>query len=79
MNNYYYSLFLVFTVLAILIVMDPNFSRYIVLLGNMVKFNYEKMKWIVFNHPQNPIVRYFIWRRSWKMAKELKKSISENK
>lgn len=79
MNNYYYSLFLVFTVLSFLVVTDPNFSRYIVLLGSVVRFNYEKLKWIVFNHPKNPIVRYFIWRRSWKMAQEIRESIDKKK
>jgi hypothetical protein len=37
----------------------------------MVRVQYEKTKWWVLYNPANPIVKYLMWRRSMKLAKEL--------
>ena len=38
---------------------------------------FRKWKWCALNNPKNPIVRYFITRRSNKMAEELLRQIQE--
>lgn len=70
MTSYYVS-FTIFVIIAYLIVTDASVARFVVLMSKIVKLNYEKAKWWVRYSPSNPIVRYFIWRRSWKLAKEL--------
>jgi hypothetical protein len=47
------------------------------MLTQLARVQYEKVKWWVQNSPANPIVRYFIWRRSMKMAKELMEELAE--
>lgn len=71
MWNYY--CFIIFTVIAYLILTDNSISQYVVYLTSTIKFNYEKTKWWILNNPKNPIVRYFMYRRSLKMAKEILK------
>lgn len=70
MTSYYIS-FTIFAIIAYLIVTDASVARFVVLITKIVKLNYEKAKWWIRYSPSNPIVRYFIWRRSWKLAKEL--------
>jgi hypothetical protein len=37
----------------------------------LAKSNYEKQKWWLLNNPRNPVVKYLMWRRYMKLAKEL--------
>jgi hypothetical protein len=39
----------------------------------MIRIQYEKLKWHLTQSPSNPIVRWLIWRRSMKLAKEFLK------
>lgn len=79
MDFYYYSLFLVFTVIAVMIVLDPNVGDYIILLTKVLKLNFERFIWMIRFHPKNPVGRYLMWRRSLKLAKELQKEFDKNK
>jgi hypothetical protein len=47
------------------------------MLTQLARVQYEKVKWWVQNSPANPIVRYFIWRRSMRLAKELMEELAE--
>jgi len=71
MISYYYSLFLVFSIICILMILDANVATYIFLLSKLVQVQYRKIKWIIQNDPRNPIVSWSIKRRSEKLAKEL--------
>lgn len=73
----YYAWFFLFAVIAYLIVVDPNFTRYIDLLFKAFRFNYEKAKWILLNDPRNPIIKWIMWRNALKMAKELQKEYDQ--
>jgi hypothetical protein len=42
-----------------------------------IKLEYEKFKWRIMQSPDNPIVKYMIWRRSMKLAEELRKELNE--
>jgi hypothetical protein len=50
------------------------------MLTQLAQVQYEKTKWWIIHNPANPIVKYFMWRRSYKLAKELMEEIeSRNK
>jgi len=62
---------IIFACISYLIVMDESVTRAVVLLSQIIKFQYEKTKWIVLHDPRNPINKYLMWRRAYKLAKEI--------
>tara|TARA_B100000085_G_scaffold25562_1_gene21361 strand:+ start:5655 stop:5894 length:240 start_codon:yes stop_codon:yes gene_type:complete len=79
MDDYYYLLFSIFSIIIALMVIDQSFERLVGLISKLIEVKFLRAKWFLFNDPRNPIVRWFIWRRSLKMAKELRQKIEENK
>lgn len=75
MEIYYYTVFSIFAIILALMVVDPNVGLYIDLLFKNISVQFRKFKWILFNSPDNPIVRWMIWRRSYKMAEQLRKEM----
>jgi hypothetical protein len=71
MNNYHYVLFLIFSIIGIMIVIDANVGDYIVLLTKIVKLNVERTYWTIRLHPKNPITNFMMNRKYDKIAKEL--------
>ena len=50
------------------------------MLSQLARVQYEKTKWWIVHNPANPIVKYFIWKRSNKLAEELMRELeSRNK
>jgi hypothetical protein len=70
-----YVYFIIFACLAYLIVTDQSVAKLFVLLTGLLKFQYQKYRWIIMHHPKTPWARYIIWRRSWKLAEELQNEI----
>ncbi len=56
-----------------MIVVDENVSVAIIYVLKLLEVTLQRWKWIILYHPANPITKYLIWRRSWKLAKELQK------
>ena len=79
MDDYYYLLFSIFSIIIALMVIDQSFERLVCLISKLIEVKFLRAKWFLFNDPKNPIVRWFIWRRSLKMSKELRQEIEENK
>lgn len=77
MGPYYYSLFILFTVIAVMVVIDQNVGDYIILLTKIIKLNFERFIWMIRFHPQNPIGRYLLWKKSLKMAEEMQKEFMQ--
>lgn len=71
----YYIWFVAFFCFAYLIITDQSVARGFYLLTQLVRVQYEKLKWWMLHNPENPIIRYLIWRRSMKLAKELEKEL----
>lgn len=69
----YYIYFIIFTCIAYLIVTDASVAKLFVIFMGIVRVKYERIKWWLIYSPTNPIVKYVMWRRSWKIAKELQK------
>ena len=67
----YYISFLIFAVLAYLIATDSSIATFVDYVFKLIKTDYEKKKWWLLNKPRNPVVKYLMWRRSMKLAKEL--------
>ena len=73
----YYIYFFVFGVIGYFIVTDNSVARFFFYLGQLIRLQYEKVKWWVLYSPDNPIVRFMIRRRSMQMAKELMKDLKK--
>ena len=69
----YYLWFILFAIIVYMMVVDENVSTAIVYVFKLIDIKLQRWKWFILNHPGNPINRYLIWRRSWRMAKELEK------
>jgi predicted transcriptional regulator len=76
MNTLYIYL-LIFACIAYLILTDESIARAVTLLSQIIKFQFDKTKWIILNDPRNPIVKYFMWKRAYKLAEELQKELED--
>jgi hypothetical protein len=47
------------------------------MLTQLAQLQYEKTKWWILHNPSNPIVKYLMWRRAMKLAKELEEEIKK--
>jgi len=74
--EHYYIWFLVFAFLAYFIITDDSAVKAFYFISQIVKSKYGITKWWLMNNPHNPVVKYMIWRRSIKLAKELEKELN---
>ena len=84
MNSVYLYL-LIFVCIAYLITTDESVAALVNYSSRLLRFQYEKVKWILLNDPRNPIIKYLMWRRAYKLAKEIQdemerksKSLNDN-
>lgn len=68
----------IFLLLLYLTITEESISITFYYIMRIIRFNYEKQKWWLLHNPRNPIVKYLIWRRSYKLVKEIKKQMEEN-
>ena len=76
--NSTYIYFVIFFCIAYLIITDQSVARAFYMLTQLAQVQYEKTKWWILHNPANPIVKYFIWRKSMKMAEELMKELNKD-
>jgi hypothetical protein len=76
MEYYYFSLF-VFAIVAYFIITDDSVAKSVYYISKLIKFQYEKIKWWLLHNPSNPIVKYLMWKRAMKLAKELQKEFNK--
>jgi hypothetical protein len=67
----------VFLIIGYFVVTDKSLATFLVLTQQRIKLEYEKLKWRIMQSPDNPIVKYIIWKRSIKLAEELRKELNE--
>ena len=67
----------VFLIIGYFVVTDKSLATFFVLTQKRIELEYEKLKWRIMQSPDNPIVKYMIWKRSIKLAKELRKELNE--
>ena len=73
----YYFWFGIFMFVGYLIVTDNSVAYAFILVSKLIKFQYEKEKWWLFNNPRNPVVKWFMWRRALRIAKELEREFKK--
>jgi hypothetical protein len=49
------------------------------MLTQLARLQYEKTKWWILYNPANPIVKYLMWRRAYKLAKEFQNELESKK
>lgn len=71
---------IIFAFVLYFIATDQSVARAFYMLTQLARVQYEKTKWWILHNPANPIVKYFMWRRAYKLAKEMMEELeSENK
>ena len=78
MNFQLFSFFL-FAVAAYFIVTDESVAAAFYYVYRLAKAYIQRQWWWITHSPRNPVVKYLIWRRSMKLARELQKYFDENK
>jgi hypothetical protein len=73
--NPFYIWFVIFFCVGYLVVTDQSIARLFILLTKLVEVEYQKVKWWALHNPANPIVKYLMWRRALRLAKELEKEL----
>jgi hypothetical protein len=65
-------MFVFFTfIIVIAIITELKALNLIYLIFDLVKLEFQILKWKIWLDPRNPIVKYLTWRQSLKLAKEL--------
>lgn len=72
----YYFWFGIFIFVGYLIATEDSVAYAVVLISKIIKFQYEKQKWWFLHNPKNPVVKWFMWKRALKLAKELEKELN---
>ena len=67
----------IFLIIGYFVVTDKSLATFLVLTQKRIEIEYHKAKWWITQSPDNPIVKYMIWRRSMKLAEELRKELNE--
>jgi hypothetical protein len=75
--NAYYFWFGIFIFLFYLVATDDSVAYAVTLVSKIVRFQYEKQKWWLLNNPRNIIVKWLMWRRALRIAKELEKEFKK--
>ena len=73
-ENFWFGIFIF---LFYLVATDDSVAYAVTLVPKIVRFQYEKQKWWLFNNPRNPIVKWLMWRRALRIAKELEKELKK--
>ena len=79
MNSPHIILFGIFAVVAYFIATDENFATAFYYVVKLVTNNIRMKWWWLTNNPRNPVVKYLIYRRSLRTARELMRKINNNK
>ena len=69
--NPLYIYFIIFFCIGYLIVSDASVARLFVLLTELVRIQYHRIKWWLLYNPTNPLVKFMMHRRSLRIAKEM--------
>ena len=68
-----------FAVVAYVIVTDERAAAAFVYVSKLANTQIKRHWWWLTNNPRNPVVKYMIYRRSLRIAKELMVEINKNK
>ena len=72
-------LFGLFAVVAYIIVTDDRAAAAFLYVSKLANTEIKRHWWWLTNNPRNPVVKYMIYRRSLRLAKELMVEINKDK
>lgn len=75
----YYAWIAIFAIIAYIIVSDRNVADAFVYIFDITKNKIIRQIWWLKNNPRNPVVKYLMWRRSEKLARELMDELQSKK
>lgn len=73
----YYIWIVIFSIIGYTIVIDKNVADAFVYIFGIIKNRIIREVWWLKNNPSNPIVKYLMWKKSIKLAKELEKEFKK--
>ena len=68
-----------FAVVAYIIVTDDRAAAAFLYVSKLANTEIKRHWWWLLNNPKNPVVKYMIYRRSLRLAKELMVEINKDK
>lgn len=77
MDSPHIILFGIFAVVAYFIITDENVATAFVYAFKLVNTNIKRQWWWLTNNPRNPVVKYMMYRKNLKLAKELRAKIDK--
>ena len=77
MDSPHIILFGFFAVVAYFIITDENVAAAFVYAFKLVNTNIKRQWWWLTNNPRNPVVKYMMYRKNLKLAKELRAKIDK--
>ena len=72
-----YLWLLIFGIVLFIITTDENVAKAFFYVVELVKTNIRKQWWWLTNNPANPVVKYMMYRKNLKLAKELRAKIDK--
>jgi hypothetical protein len=69
---------LVFGTILYFVLTDPNVARAFDYVLKLVNTNIRRELWWLKNNPANPVVKYIMYRKNLKLAKELREKINKH-
>jgi hypothetical protein len=72
MNTYYFILFII----AFMMIIDANFSRYLILVYELIELRLQKIYYMIKLHPNNYFELWLVNRRSAKNAEKILSEIN---
>lgn len=79
MSSYQYVIFAIASIIAWMIIIDPNVAEYINLLSKMMGLNIQRFFWMMKYHPNNFVTTWIQNRKYDKIARELEKEFFEKR
>ena len=68
-----------FAVVAYIIITDERAAAAFLYVSKLANTEIKRHWWWLTNNPRNPVVKYLIYRRSLRLAKELMAEINKDK
>ena len=68
-----------FAVVAYIIVTDERAAAAFLYVSKLANTEIKRHWWWLTNNPRNPVVKYIVYRRSLRLAKELMAEINKDK
>ena len=72
-----YLLLLIFGICLYIIITDANVARAYNYVLELANTNIKRWWWWTTNNPANPVVKYMMYRKNLKLAKELRAKIDK--